>query len=110
MSMIIPPRARNLALILGAAALLAACASRPKPAPLAAAAPPPAPPPAAPYTPPPPPPPVQSSILPGTVRDFVVNVGDRVYFDLDQSTIRADAGPILDAQANWLNRYPAVRV
>ena len=39
-----------------------------------------------------------------------MNVGDRVYFDFDQYTMRADATPILQAQAAWLRRYPAVRV
>ncbi len=48
--------------------------------------------------------------LPGSERDFVINAGDRVYFDLDQSTIRADAGPVLEAQAAWLSRYPNVTV
>jgi peptidoglycan-associated lipoprotein len=53
---------------------------------------------------------VSSSPLPGTERDFVVNVGDRVYFDYDQSEIRADARPVLSAQSAWLVRYPEVRV
>jgi len=44
------------------------------------------------------------------VQDFVVNVGDRVYFDYDQYTIRPDAIPVLTAQASWLQRYPAVHV
>jgi peptidoglycan-associated lipoprotein len=44
------------------------------------------------------------------VRDFVVNVGDRVYFDFDQYQLRADAQPVLAAQAAWLGRYPAVQV
>jgi peptidoglycan-associated lipoprotein len=44
------------------------------------------------------------------VQDFVVNVGDRVYFDFDQYTVRSDAQPILAAQAAWLTRYPAVHV
>jgi peptidoglycan-associated lipoprotein len=105
-------RMLNLPFVALAAAVLASCASHPKPTPLAA---PHAPPPtqAAPtYTPPPPPPspPVQSAVLPGTVRDFVVNVGDRVYFDLNQYTIRADGAPVLVAQAAWLNRYPAVKI
>jgi peptidoglycan-associated lipoprotein len=47
---------------------------------------------------------------PGSVRDFVINAGDRVYFDYDQFTVRADAAPILDSQASWLARYPAVKV
>ena len=104
-------RVANPILIVLGTALLAACASHPKPAPLAAPqTPPPAPPAAPAYAPPVPPPPVQSSVLPGTVKDFVVNVGDRVYFDYDQFSIRADAAPILQAQAAWLNRYPAVKV
>jgi peptidoglycan-associated lipoprotein len=44
------------------------------------------------------------------MRDFVVNVGDRVYFDFDQYQLRSDAQPVLAAQATWLNRYPAVQV
>ncbi len=89
------------------AAALAACASHPKPAPVAEAPPPrPAPPP----TSVPPPQPVATGVLPGSVQDFVVNVGDRVYFDLDQYAIRTDAQPTLAAQASWLNRYPAVQV
>jgi peptidoglycan-associated lipoprotein len=89
-------------------AALAACASHPKPAQVAEAPPPPRP--APPPTTVPPPAPVSSRVLPGSEQDFVVNVGDRVYFDLDQYAIRADAQPTLAAQASWLNRYPAVQV
>lgn len=46
----------------------------------------------------------------GSEQDFVINAGDRVYFDLDEYAIRADAAPVLDAQAAWLNRYRSVRV
>ncbi len=105
-----PQRAARLALVGLAAASLAACASRPKPQPVAPTPEPP--PPAqqpAPYTPPPPPP-VAQGPLPGSVQDFVVNVGDRVYFDTDEYSIRADAQPVLAGQAQWLNRYPAVKV
>ena len=49
-------------------------------------------------------------IVPGSQQDFVVNVGDRVYFDTDQSTIRSDAQSVLAAQAAWLVRYPAVKI
>jgi peptidoglycan-associated lipoprotein len=48
--------------------------------------------------------------IPGSVQDFVVNVGDRVYFDYDKFTVRADAEPILSSQAAWLARYPSVNV
>ncbi|HLZ74464.1 peptidoglycan-associated lipoprotein Pal [Phenylobacterium sp.] len=54
--------------------------------------------------------PVTQNALPGSERDFTVNVGDRVYFDYDMYTIRADAAPLLDAQSDWLKRYPAVQV
>jgi peptidoglycan-associated lipoprotein len=93
------------------AALLSACASHPRPTPVA-----PAParphgqgaPPAATYGAPAAP--VESQPLPGSERDFVVNVGDRVYFDYDRPDIRADATSILRAQAAWLVRYPEVAV
>ena len=97
----------RLALVVGAAASIAACASHPKPEPA------PTPPPA--YTPPPPPPPppvAQQPMgpVPGSTQDFVVNVGDRIYFDTDGYAVRADAQPILANQAAWLARYPQVRV
>ena len=105
-------RAVRLALIAAAAASLAACASRPKPEPTPPPAPAPAPTPAPPPapTPAPPPPPVAQGPVPGSVQDFTVNVGDRVYFDLDSYTIRADAQPVLAAQAAWLSRYPQVTI
>jgi len=43
---------------------------------------------------------------PGTSQDFTVNVGDRVFFDTDSSSIRADAQQTLARQAQWLNQYP----
>jgi peptidoglycan-associated lipoprotein len=99
------------AVIALALASLAACASKPKPAPEAPAtqpAPPaataPTPAPSAPVTAEP------AGPVPGSEQDFVVNVGERVYFDFDQYTVREDAKPILDAQAAWLARYPGVRV
>jgi peptidoglycan-associated lipoprotein len=106
--------AARLGMVVLATVSLAACAARPKPEPYVA---PPAgttTPPAAgaqtPYTPPPIPGGVTSSALPGSMQDFVVNVGDTVYFDTDSHDIRGDAMPVLDAQAQWLNRYPAARV
>ncbi|MCZ8180401.1 MAG: peptidoglycan-associated lipoprotein Pal [Rhizobium sp.] len=43
---------------------------------------------------------------PGSTQDFTVNVGDRIFFDTDSSSIRADAAQTLDRQAQWLQRYP----
>jgi len=42
----------------------------------------------------------------GSAQDFTVNVGDRVFFDLDSSVIRGDAQQTLNRQAQWLARYP----
>lgn len=104
-----PKSVLNMALVAVCAASLAACASRPKPEP-AAPTPPPAPAVQPDTTPAPPPAPVSQGAVPGSEQDFVINVGDRVYFDLDSYTIRDDAAPVLDAQAAWLNRYPNVAV
>ena len=95
------------------AASLAACASK-KPPPLAQtpytppaptqeAAPPP-------YTPPPPVTQQSTGVVPGSVEDFVVSAGERVFFDTDQYTLRDDARDVLDRQAQWLSRYPAVMI
>jgi len=101
--------ALRLALIATAAVSMTACASRPKPTP-PMTAPPPAEAPPAPSRPAPTPPPVNQGALPGTEQDFVINVGDRVYFDTDQYDIREDAGPVLTNQAAWLVRYPNVQI
>ncbi|MES2862014.1 MAG: peptidoglycan-associated lipoprotein Pal [Pseudomonadota bacterium] len=46
----------------------------------------------------------------GSAQEFVVNVGDRIYFDLDSFQVSPEAYPRLDAQAAWLARYPQVTV
>jgi peptidoglycan-associated lipoprotein len=101
----------RLGLIAVATLSLAACAHKPKPtyptttvAPEAPMAQPSRPTAVAPQAP------VSTAPLSGSERDFVVNVGDRVYFDYDKYSVRDDAGPLLDAQAGWLKRYPAVQV
>ncbi|WP_333587621.1 peptidoglycan-associated lipoprotein Pal [Phenylobacterium sp.] len=99
-------QAAKFALIALAAASVTACASRPKPEPTVPSQP--GPPPAT--QPGTPPPPMTQGPVPGTVQDFVINVGDRVYFDFDSYAVRADARPVLDAQAAWLNRYPSVMI
>ncbi|MEZ2132115.1 MULTISPECIES: peptidoglycan-associated lipoprotein Pal [unclassified Sinorhizobium] len=47
---------------------------------------------------------------PGSQQDFTVNVGDRIFFDTDSSSIRADAAQTLDRQAQWLARYPNYQI
>jgi peptidoglycan-associated lipoprotein len=96
-------------MILAALAALSACATH-KPPPPTAAPPPPPPPPQSSFSPAAPAPVVNTQPLPGSEQDFVVNVGDRAYFDYDKADIRADAVPVLGAQASWLERYPTVRV
>ncbi len=54
--------------------------------------------------------PTTAAIAPGSSEDFRVNVGDTVLFDLDRHSIRADAQPVLQKQAAWLQKYPAVKL
>ena len=42
---------------------------------------------------------------PGSVEDFQVNVGDRIFFDYDSYEIRPDAQNTLQQQAAWLQQY-----
>ena len=65
-----------------ALALLAAC-SEPAPAPA----------------------PVSSGPVPGSQEDLVANVGDRVFFDFDKSSLRSDARTTLERQAAWLAKW-----
>jgi peptidoglycan-associated lipoprotein len=43
---------------------------------------------------------------PGSAQDFQVNVGDRVFFESDQTSLTQQAMATLDRQAQWLNQYP----
>jgi peptidoglycan-associated lipoprotein len=43
---------------------------------------------------------------PGSQQDFVVNVGDRVFFESDQTDLTPQATATLDKQAQWLQTYP----
>ena len=102
----------RLTLLAAAAISLAACQSKPKPT-LPTRQPP-----ATQAQPPQTPlPPSSGSIsqqpagaLPGSGEDFVVYVGDRVYFDTDSHDLRTDAEPLLEAQSTWLRRYAGVQV
>jgi peptidoglycan-associated lipoprotein len=42
---------------------------------------------------------------PGSQQDFVVNVGDRVFFETDQTDLSGQARSTLDKQAQWLQQY-----
>jgi peptidoglycan-associated lipoprotein len=42
---------------------------------------------------------------PGSYQDFASNVGDRVFFETDQTELTPTAQATLDKQASWLNQY-----
>ena len=42
---------------------------------------------------------------PGSQQDFVVNVGDRVFFESDQTELSPQAIATLEKQAHWLQSY-----
>jgi len=42
---------------------------------------------------------------PGSQQDFVVNVGDRVFFETDSTELTPQARATLDKQAQWLQQY-----
>lgn len=90
---------RNTIIALAAVASLAACASRPEPTPTPG--------PTGPTTPP-----VESPRGPtaGSVEDFRVSVGDRVFYGYDLYDLSAEARSVLERQAAWLRQYPNVRV
>jgi peptidoglycan-associated lipoprotein len=50
------------------------------------------------------------SAVPGSEQDFAINVGDRIYFAMDQSTLSPEAEETLRKQATWLQQYPTVMI
>ncbi len=78
------PRVSRIAAAILVAGLLAACSTKPDPNADAAG----------------------SASTPGSIQDFVVNVGDRVFFDSDSTEINSAGQATLDKQAQWLSRYP----
>ncbi len=46
----------------------------------------------------------------GSPEDFLVNVGDRVFFGYDRHDLTAAARATLERQAEWLRRYPNRRL
>jgi peptidoglycan-associated lipoprotein len=46
-----------------------------------------------------------SAAVPGSAQDFVVNVGDRVFFETDSTELTPQARSTLDKQAQWLSQY-----
>ena len=77
-------RAARLVAVLAAALAISACANKPEENAQASAA---------------------GMATPGSQQDFVVNVGDRVFFETDSSELSAQSRATLDKQAQWLNTY-----
>lgn len=53
---------------------------------------------------------MSGAIRPGSQEDLVANVGDRVFFATDSSSVGADQRPTLERQAAWLAQYPQAQV
>jgi peptidoglycan-associated lipoprotein len=47
---------------------------------------------------------------PGSEQDLVANVGDRVFYEFNKSTLTSDADATLSHQASWLAKYPSVNI
>jgi peptidoglycan-associated lipoprotein len=77
--------ARVLAVV-GLAAMVAACANKPKSTGATAS--------------------IGGTAAPGSSQDFVVNVGDRVFFETDSTELTIVSRTTLDRQAEWLKHYP----
>jgi peptidoglycan-associated lipoprotein len=77
-------RAARLVAVLAAALTISACANKPGDDAQANAA---------------------GQATPGSQQDFVVNVGDRVFFETDSSELTTQSRATLDKQAQWLNNY-----
>jgi len=76
-------RGLRFAALLGSAMMVAACATNPND-PNAAGG---------------------SAATPGSAQDFVVNVGDRVFFETDSTELTPQARATLDKQGQWLSQY-----
>lgn len=84
----------KLTCAVAAALAAAACASTPEPE----------------AVPPAPVAPTPAGPAPGTVGDFVENVGERVFYDFDSYELTSEARNTLKKQAAWLQSYAGVKV
>ena len=48
---------------------------------------------------------VAGAAVPGSQQDFIVNVGDRVFFESDQTNLTPQSRATLDKQVQWLQQY-----
>ncbi len=52
----------------------------------------------------------QGEATPGSQQEFLVTVGDRVFFETDSSVLTNAGQTTLAAQATWLNRYSQYKI
>src|ERR1700674_2101721 len=74
----------KIAAVLGAALMIAACANKPTDQGQTG---------------------MTSAATPGSSQDFVVNVGDRVFFESDSTELTPQSRAPLDKRAQWLQLY-----
>ena len=53
---------------------------------------------------------VGQAAVPGSEQDFATNVGDRIYFLVDQTDLTPEGQETLRKQAAWLQQYPNVMI
>ncbi|MCB8876344.1 peptidoglycan-associated lipoprotein Pal [Acidisoma silvae] len=53
---------------------------------------------------------VTSGPAPGSEEDLVANVGDRVFYGFNKTSLSSDATATLSHQAGWLQKFPQVSV
>jgi peptidoglycan-associated lipoprotein len=51
---------------------------------------------------------MDGTVTPGTQADLEANVGDRIWFEFDSSSLNAEAQATLTRQANWLSANPSI--
>jgi peptidoglycan-associated lipoprotein len=54
--------------------------------------------------------PTRAGATPGSINQFVTEVGDRVFFDFDRFDLTPTARATLEKQAAWLRQYPNTRM
>jgi peptidoglycan-associated lipoprotein len=104
----------KLICLAAAALLLAACGSEPEEmvelTGQGESAPPALPPPSPPQVAAVPAAPLPSGPVEGSPEDFVVNIGDRIFFEFNQYELKPSARTSLERQAAWLQKYPGYTI
>ena len=53
---------------------------------------------------------MEQKVVPGSQEDLVLNVGNQIQYDYDQSTLYSDSRQVVERWADWLRQYQAVTV